>query len=58
VLHHGNTIKNGHYTSVVKGSNKLWMKADDESIKPFSINKIDKSEILILFYRIVLDTKE
>lgn len=58
VQHKGDSIDNGHYTSVFKGANRIWHQADDESVKPFNLGKVDRSEIFMLFYGINQDEKE
>ena len=58
IQHKGDKITNGHYISIVKASNKMWFKADDDKVTQFSLNNIKKEDIFMLFYQICLDDQE
>lgn len=52
VLHYGNSIRSGHYTTIVKSSNGTWLSIDDEEVITISKSKVldAMSEAYLLFY--------
>jgi len=52
IVHYGNHLFCGHYTSYVKylRDNK-WYHIDDNNIEEVDINSIDKSDVYMLFYK-------
>jgi hypothetical protein len=54
IRHHGITFNSGHYTTIVKHSDKYWYMYDDEtveSLKTIELLITDKSEPYILMYK-------
>lgn len=52
IVHSGNHLYCGHYTSYVKYlKNNKWYHIDDNNIEEVDINNIDKSEVYMLFYK-------
>ena len=52
LLHHGMSSRSGHYTSIVKASNGVWLEADDESVSKTSLRNAltHTHDAYILFY--------
>lgn len=52
IMHHGSSLKSGHYTTYVKSSNGTWLHVDDESVTTISKKTVFKasSEAYVLFY--------
>tara|TARA_B110001452_G_scaffold20730_1_gene16676 strand:- start:168 stop:1088 length:921 start_codon:yes stop_codon:yes gene_type:complete len=52
IVHSGNHLYCGHYTSYVKYlKNNKWYHIDDDNIEEVDINSIDKSDVYMLFYK-------
>ncbi|KAL7025402.1 hypothetical protein ACKWTF_013463 [Chironomus riparius] len=50
VNHEGKSIDVGHYTSFVRHTKNCWIKCDDLSLTPYSIDRVLNSEGYLLFY--------
>lgn len=50
VVHHGQSIRSGHYVAYVKAANDLWFEVDDESSTQVSEATVAKQQAYLLFY--------
>ena len=49
INHHGNSIRNGHYTATVKYNS--WWQINDDNVSPASTNSFNSNTAYLAFYR-------
>ena len=58
-VHHGHSLRGGHYTAFVRGTNGSWCNCDDSSVRVVGEKEVLKAAPYILFYRrIDIDEQE
>ena len=50
---HSGTFNGGHYYVIIKNMNTKWYCYNDTNVFEYDIDKINKSQIYCLFYRLI-----
>ncbi|KAL6657119.1 hypothetical protein ACP70R_004899 [Stipagrostis hirtigluma subsp. patula] len=51
ITHHGRDPFRGHYTSAAKHASGQWLRFDDDSVAPVSVNEVLREAAYVLFYK-------